>query len=183
MSDFIQKKDYLSIFLFTWVFIGCYFLSKELTSNNLLVVLPVSGLGAFVGYKLGHWVTDKSKGTKVLLVLLCSVVFIGALLLSNNRKNDEKKPYMSDTANLLIGQWETDEDEGFRIRLEIEKDKAYMSLSPDYQKIEYDLLYSNNAIQFKEAGSLKFQFDIENIDDTSFTLSQSGETLVFTKVE
>jgi hypothetical protein len=67
--------------------------------------------------------------------------------------------------------------------LEIEKDKAYMSLSPDYQKIEYDLLYSNNAIQFKEAGRIKFQFDIEFIDDTSFTLSQSGETLVFTKVE
>jgi hypothetical protein len=111
----IQKKDYWSIVLFTWVFIGCYFLSKELTSNNLLVVLPVSGLGAFVGYKLGDWVTDKSKGTKVFLVVLWSVMLFGALQLINNRKNDGKKTYRSDKINLLTGKWETDEDEGFKI--------------------------------------------------------------------
>jgi hypothetical protein len=183
MSDFIQKKDYWSIVLFTWMFIGCYLLSKKLSSNNLLVVLPISGLGAFVGYKLGDWVTDKSKGTKVFLVVLWSVMLFGALQVSNNRKNDGKKTYRSDKINLLTGKWETDEDEGFKIRLEIEKDKAYMSLSPDYQKIEYELIYSNSTIKFKKAGSLKFQFDIENIDDTSFTLSQSGETLLFTKVK
>ena len=93
MSDFIQKKDYWSIILFAWVFIGCYFLSKELSSNNLLVVLPVSGLGAFIGYKLCNWVTDKPIGMKVLLVLFWSVIFIGSLFISSSRQNDEKKLY------------------------------------------------------------------------------------------
>lgn len=183
MSDFIQKKDYWPIILFAWVFIGCYFLSKEFSSNNLLVVLPVSGLGAFVGYKLGNWVTDKSKSTKVFLVLLWSAMFIGVLLTSNNRQNDEKKTYRSEAANLLIGKWETDEEEGFKIRLEIDQDEAIMSMSPNFEEIEYDLIFSENRLQFKKAGSLKFNFTIENIDDSSLTLSQSGEKLVFTRLD
>lgn len=183
MSDFIQKKDYWSIILFAWVFIGCYFLSKEFSSNNLLVVLPVSGLGAFVGYKLSNWVTNKPIGMKVLLVLIWSVIFIGSLLISSGRQNDEKKVYQTNTANLLMGKWETDEDEGFKIRLEINQDEAIMSMSPDFEEIEYDLIFIENSIQFKKAGSIKFNFTIENIDDSSLTLSQSGEELVFTRLD
>ena len=183
MSDFIQKKDYWSIVLFAWVFIGCYFLSKEFSSNNLLVVLFVSGLGAFVGYKLSNWVTNKPIGMKVLLVLIWSVIFVGSLLISSGRQNDEKKLYQSNTANLLMGKWETDEEEGFKIRLEINQDEAIMSMSPDFEGIEYDLIFNENIVQFKKAGSIKFNFTIENIDDSSLTLSQSGEELVFTRLD
>lgn len=179
MTNFIQKKDYWSLALYAWVFIGCYFLSKELSSNNLLVVLPVTTMGTIIGYKVCNWVTDKSTGKKVILVLIWSLLFFGSLSIKSGSQNDSKNLPISTFQRLLMGNWETDENEGFRIRLEIGKDKAYMSLSPDYQKIEYDLLYSDKTIQFKEAGILKFQFSIENIDDTSFTLSQSGETLVF----
>lgn len=183
MSDFIQKKDYWSIILFAGVFIGCYFLSKELSSNNLLVVVPISGLGAFVGYKLGNWITDKPIGIKVFLVLFWIVMFIGALLITSKSQIDDKKAYHSDTTILLMGKWETDEDEGFKIRLEIDQDEAIMSMSPNYEEIEYDLIIFENNVQFKKEGSVKFDLIIEKIDAKSLTLSQSNEKMEFTRIE
>ncbi|WP_158857328.1 MFS transporter [Lunatibacter salilacus] len=184
MSDFIQKKDFWSITLFAGVFIGCYFLSKELSSNNLFVVVPISGLGAFVGYKLGNWITDKPIGMKVFLVLFWTVVFIGVVLITSKRQIDDKKAYGSETTtNLLIGKWETDDDKGFKIRLEIDGDEAIMSMSPNYEEIDYDLNFSEKSVQFKKEGNVKFDFIVEKIDAKSLTLSQSNEKLEFTRIE
>ena len=183
MIDFLQKKDHWSIVLFACVFMGFYFLSKEFSSNNLLVVLSVSGLGACVGYILGNWVTDKSKGTKVFLVSLFTAMFIGVLLMSGNRQNDVEKTYRYETGNLLMGKWETDDEGGFKIRLEIDQNDAIMSISPDFEEIEYDLIFSENSMQFIKSGSVKFNFSVDHIDDFSLTLSQSGEKLVFTRID
>lgn len=183
MSDFIQKKDYWSIILFAGVFIGFYFLSKELFSNNLLVVVSISGLGAFIGYKRVNWMTDKQIGMKVFLVLFWTVMFIGALLITSKSQIDDKKAYHSDTTILLMGKWETDEDEGFKIRLEIDQEEAIMSMSPNYEEIEYDLIIFENNVQFKKERIVKFDLIIEKIDSKSLTLSQSNEKLEFTRME
>ena len=58
-----------------------------------------------------------------------------------------------------------------------------MSMSPNFEEIEYGLIFSKNSMQFKKAGSVKFNFTIENIDDSSLTLSQSGEKLVFKRLD
>jgi hypothetical protein len=182
MSDFIQKKDYWAISLMMGIFMMTYIFSKEFFNNEIFLVLPISGFGAMAGYMLANWATKKSTRLKLFLVLFLTGIFIGGIFIINRGQNNNNKPNFSNVENSLEGIWETDEEEGFKIRLEINGEEALMSMSPNFEEIRYDLEFPENSMVFKKAERVKFDFTIENIDDISLTLNQSGEKLVFTKL-
>lgn len=182
MSDFIQKRDYLTFVFFSCVFMISYFLSKEFSSNNLLVVLPVSSIGAFGGYKVSCWLTNKSITIKVICILVICVIFIGAILINGLRADDQVQAYRLDSPELLMGKWETDEEEGYKIILVINQKEAIMSMSPKFEEIQYDLIVSDNSLQLSKRGILKFNFVIENIKDSTLIFSHLDERLMFTRI-
>ena len=83
---------------------------------------------------------------------------------------------------LLKGKWETDEEEGYKITLVINQKEAIMSMSPNFEEIQYDLIVSENSVQLTKAGILKFNFAIENINDSTLTFSHLNERLMFTRI-
>jgi len=182
MSDFIQKRDFWAIVLFAMVFIGFYVFSKELSSNNLLIVLSVSGFGAFAGYKLASLVANKTTNLKLLSVLFCGIIFTCGLLIVGGNQNNKLGKFSTYEGAILEGIWETDNSEGYKIRLEISGEKAVMSMSPDFQKFEYELIVSDNRMLLEKEGEIRFDFGIEKLGDESFTIIQSGESLVFNRL-
>lgn len=164
-----MQNQTLQYIIATQVLIIAYFVSKEITGNNILQ-LAVSALFGVIGFLIAMKLSRQNKNIQIGTIGLLFVSMVISFFLLSNRSD-----------NQLLGTWETDNSGNYAIRMRVSADSAFLSYSPEFQEVGYAWNYERDTLVLSRGGEDVFKWSISHYAIDKLVVESDDDKVVFHK--
>ncbi|MDH5609394.1 MAG: hypothetical protein OEY56_07940 [Cyclobacteriaceae bacterium] len=178
-----ENRDYFEIIFVTFAFMIFYF-GADFLKYSSPIKYGIIGLGTFLSSFIYRWIRPRSFVFKITASVILFVISTGGVYLLSTPKGEVRLGGNSIAVDdlRLNGIWKTDDTDDLIIKFRIQDDLVFLSMSPDFEEIEYSFELKNQSISLFEGNEMKFSWDLVVLSFSEIELMDGEETMKLTRI-